>query len=149
MGKRELDIKEYDNFDGFKNALDQADLTKLLRGKGPFTVLAPVNTAIDVFPGILSEDVLKYHIILGDIYSDELQGRYETLSGDFVTCRHEFRKTYVDDALIGQQDNHTGGTRYPTDIICENGIIHATKQVLVPGYKAPGAEEQLNARRPG
>lgn len=140
--KRELDIKEYDNFDAFKAAIDQADLTKLLRGKGPFTVLAPTNTAIEKFPGVLSEEVLKYHILVGDIFSDEMEGTFETLSGHHVTCRKQFRKIYLDDAMIGQLDNHTGGTPYPTDVICENGIIHTINVVLEPGWNPPAKDSQ-------
>lgn len=140
--KRELDIKEYDNFDAFKAAIDQADLTKLLRGKGPFTVLAPTNTAIVNFPGILSDEVLKYHILVGDIYSDEMEGTFETLSGHSVTCRREFRKTYLDDSMIGQLDNHTGGTKYPTDVICENGIIHTINVVLTPDWSPAAKDSQ-------
>ena len=140
--KRELDIKEYDNFDAFKNAIDQAGLTNLLRGKGPFTVLAPTNTAIEKYTGVLSEEVLKYHILVGDIYSDELDGKHETLNGEYVTARSEFRKLYLDDAMIGQKDNHTYGTPYPTDHICENGIIHAINVVLKPGWKIAAKDSQ-------
>merc|ERR1711966_332944 len=121
--KKELDIKEYDNFDAFKNAIDQADCTKLLMGNGPFTLFAPTNTAIENFSGILTEEVIKTHIIPQDLYSDELDGEFETLSGHKVTCKTEFRKIYADHALIGQLDNHTGGTPYPTNAICDNGAI--------------------------
>lgn len=140
--KRELDIKEYDNFDAFKAAIDQADCTKLLMGNGPFTVFAPTNTAIENFSGILTEEVIKTHIIPRDLYSDELEGKFETLSGHTVTCKTEFRKIYVDHALIGQLDNHTGGTPYPTNAICENGVIHAINTVLTPGWKRAASDSQ-------
>lgn len=140
--KRELDIKEYDNFDAFKAAIDQAECTKLLRGNGPFTVLAPTNTAIEKFQGVLTEEVIKTHIIPQDIYSDEMKGTFETLSGHTVTFKHEFRKTYVDNAQIGQLDNHTGGTPYPTNIICDNGVIHAINVVLEPGWGRCASDSQ-------
>mmetsp|Transcript_97383 Transcript_97383/g.145949 ORF Transcript_97383/g.145949 Transcript_97383/m.145949 type:complete len:255 (-) Transcript_97383:13-777(-) len=132
--KRELDIKEYDNFDAFKAAIDQAECTKILRGNGPFTILAPTNTAIEKFQGVLTEEVIKTHIIPQDIYTDEMKGTFETLSGHTITFRNEFRKTYVDNAIIGQLDNHTGGTPYPTNVSCENGVIHAINVVLEPGW---------------
>ena len=140
--KKELDIKEYDNFDQFKAAIDQADCTKILRGEGPFTVFAPTNSAIERFDGVIDEDVIKTHIIPQDLYSDELEGTFETLSGHVVTCKKQFRKTYVDEALIGQLDNHTGGTPYPTNAMCENGIIHAINIVLKPGWSRADAESQ-------
>jgi hypothetical protein len=75
-------------------------------------------------------------------------GNLKTLQGETIACRHEFRKNYANDALIGQCDNHTGGSKYPTDVRCENGIIHAIHCVLVPGYKAAGAEDGPVSRRP-
>jgi len=140
--KRELDIKEYDNFDNFKNAIAQADCTKLLQGNGPFTVFAPTNTAIENFDGVLTEEVIKCHIVEGDLYSDELTGEIETLSGHKLVGKSEFRKIYVDGAMIGQLDNHTGGTPYPTNVICDNGVIHAINIILTPEYKKTVADSQ-------
>ena len=140
--KRELDIKEYDNFDMFKAAIDQADCTKLLRRNGPFTVFAPTNTAIEKYSGVLTEEVIKTHIIPQDLYSDELVGEFETLSGHKVVAKSQFRKIYVDSALIGQLDNHTGGTPYPTNVICNNGVIHAINTVLTPGWERTVADSQ-------
>jgi len=141
--KRELDIKEYDNFDAFRSALDQADCTKLLKMKGPFTVLAPTNSAIEKFDGVLTEELLKAHIIEGDmLLTDRMEGTHETMSGTTVTFRNEFRKTYVDNAQIGQFDNHTGGTPYPTNIMCDNGVIHAINVVMIPSWTRATADSQ-------
>jgi hypothetical protein len=140
--KRELDIKEYDNFDFFKAAIDQADCTKILRGNGPFTVFAPTNSAIENWDGVLTEEVIKTHIIPQDLFTDELKGTFETLSGHTVTCKSQFRKLYVDNALIGQLDNHSGGTPYPTNVICENGVIHTIKTVLTPDWTPAVADSQ-------
>uniref|UniRef100_A0A7S2ABJ0 FAS1 domain-containing protein n=1 Tax=Trieres chinensis TaxID=1514140 RepID=A0A7S2ABJ0_TRICV len=140
--KRELDIKEYDNFEFFKAAIDQAECTKILLGNGPFTVFAPTNSAIEKYQGVLTDEIIKHHIVPKDIYTDEMQGTFETLSGHTITFRNEFRKTYVDNALIGQLDNHTGGTPYPTNIVCENGVIHAINVVLEPGYTRSAADSQ-------
>lgn len=141
-GKTELEIKEYDNFDSFKAAIDQIDLDKLLRGKGPFTVFAPTNSAIQAYRGVLSEEVIKTHIVDGDLFSDELDGEIETMSGHKLTCKKQFRKIYVDEAMVGQLDNHTGGTPYPTNIMCENGVIHGINTVLQPGWSRCDAESQ-------
>jgi hypothetical protein len=149
-GTPELEIKEYDSFTFLKGAIEQCGLTKTLQSIGPYTLLAPTDSACGAYSGQLDEEILKYHIILGDVYSDEMVGDLKTLHGDTISCRHEFRKTYADDALIGRLDNHTGGSKYPVDVRCENGIIHAINCVLVPGYKAAGAEDgrQILGRLP-
>jgi len=141
-GKTELDIKGYDNFDAFKAAIDQVDCTKLLRGIGPFTVFAPTNSALAGFNGILSEEVIKTHIIPQDLFSDELEGEHETLSGHKVTGKNQFRKIYVDEAMIGQLDTHTGGTPFPTNVQCDNGVIHAINTVLTPGWSRCAMDSQ-------
>jgi Fasciclin domain len=72
IGKEELEIKEYDNFDMFCDALQQTGLAKFLRNTSSgqkYTVLAPVNSGILSFSQYLDEDILKYHIIKGDVYS--------------------------------------------------------------------------------
>jgi len=97
QGKKELEIKEYDGFVMFKAALEQAGLANQLRGKGPFTLLAPTDGAVLRYQGVLDEDVLKYHIIMGDIYSDEFEGELETMNGEKLKCRFEYRRSYADD----------------------------------------------------
>ncbi len=141
-GKLPTDIKGYDNFDAFKAAIDQVGVSKTLRGIGPFTVFAPTNSALDAFDGVLSEEVILTHIIPQDLYSDELVGEFETMSGHKVTAKYEFRKIYVDEALIGQLDNHSGGTPYPTNVVCENGVIHAINTVLTPGWSRCAMDSQ-------
>lgn len=141
-GKSELEIKGYDNFDQFRAAIDQVGVNKILRGIGPFTVFAPTNTALEAFNGVLSEEVILTHIVPQDIFSDEMDGEMETLSGHKLTAKKQFRKIYVDEAMIGQLDNHTGGTPYPTNVMCENGVIHAINTVLTPGWTRCDAESQ-------
>lgn len=123
-------------------AIDQVGVSKVLRGIGPFTVFAPTNSALEAFDGALSEEVILTHIIPKDLYSDELVGEFETLSGHKVTAKSEFRKIYVDEALIGQLDNHSGGTPYPTNVVCENGVIHCINTVLTPGWKRCAMDSQ-------
>lgn len=141
-GKTELEIKGYDNFDRFRDAINQVGVNKLLQGIGPFTVFAPTNSAIEAYQGVLSEEVLLTHIVSKDIFSDEMEGEIETMSGHKLTCKKQFRKIYCDEAMIGQLDNHTGGTPYPTNVMCENGVIHAINTVLQPGWSRCDAESQ-------
>ena len=142
-GKKPTDVKGYDIFDFFRDLLEQTDCAKLIKGNGPYTVLAPTNSAIEAYDGVFDEEVLKTHIIARDIYTDEFEdGELETLSGHKLTVKNQFRKLYVDEALIGQLDNHSGGTPYPTNVICNNGVIHTINTVLKPGWKRADAESQ-------
>jgi len=147
IGHEEIEIKEYDNFDMFRAALKQNDMENKLKAVGPYTLLCPTDTAVQAYKGVLDEETLGYHIILGDVYSDEIEGPLETLSGHFITGKKEFRKAYADDALVGHV-GQTYGTKYPIDLICENGVIHAIPTVLTPGFNPAGAEVQLTTRRP-
>ena len=64
------------------------------------------------------------------------------MSGHKLKAENKFRKIYVDNVLVGQLDNHSGGTPYPTNVICHNGVIHAIPEVLVPGYEPTVADSQ-------
>jgi hypothetical protein len=138
VGKEEAEIKDYDNFDQFKAIIDQADLKKTLRGIGPYTLLAPTNAACSAFQGYMDEEIIKYHIILGEHTSDTFSGGgggdLKTLNGESLTYTRKYRKDFLDDAIIGMI-GEIGQTPYPKDVSCENGIIHAIDRVLVPaGY---------------
>lgn len=142
-GKKPTDIKGTDNFDMFKAAIDQAGCSKYLMGNGPYTVFAPTNSAIEAFDGVLDEEVILTHIVGRDLFSDEfVDGELETLSGHTVSVRNQFRKKYVQEAIIGQLDNHSGGTPYPTNISCNNGVIHAINTVLKPGWSRAAMDSQ-------
>ena len=142
-GKKPTDLKGYDNFDFFKDLVEQTDCAKYINGQGPYTVLAPTNSAIENFNGVFDEETIKTHFIEGDIYTDEFQdGELVTMSGHKLTVKNQFRKIYCDEALIGQLDNHSGGTPYPTNVICNNGVIHTINTVLTPGWTRADIESQ-------
>ena len=142
-GKKPTDLKGYDNFDFFKDLVEQTDCAKYINGQGPYTVLAPTNSAIEAFDGVFDEETIKSHFIEGDIYTDEFQdGELVTMSGHKLTVKNQFRKIYADEALIGQLDNHSGGTPYPTNVICNNGVIHTINTVLKPGWTRADIESQ-------
>jgi len=126
----------------FQFACTCSSLLTYCHRPGPFTVFAPTNSALAGFNGILSEEVIKTHIISQDLFSDELEGEHETLSGHKVTGKNQFRKIYVDEALIGQLDTHTGGTPFPTNVQCDNGVIHAINTVLTPGWSRCAMDSQ-------
>ena len=132
-GKDEMEIKGYDSFGQFKAAIEQAGLAKTLQGIGPYTLLAPTDEACAAYQGQLDEDLLKYHIIEGKHATGSFSGDLKTLNGESLTYTRKFRKDFLDDAIIGMIAP-PGGTSYPKNIECENGMIHAIDKVLVPGY---------------
>jgi hypothetical protein len=71
--------------------------------------------------------------------------------GDTIACRHEFRKTYADDALIGQADKTSiCGSKLSINRRSVRKWHHLAfiNFVLVPGYKAASAEDRPVSRRP-
>jgi len=140
LGHEENEIKEYDNFDKLVAAVAKAGLADALSGPGPFTVFAPTNSAFDGVKGEATADILKYHVVPGKVTYAQITGDLKTLQGESLTYSRKFRKTFVDDAIVGQEDNFGGGSKFPKDIVCDNGVIHAIGSVLLPGYKAVGAE---------
>lgn len=142
-GKKPTDLKGYDNFDFFKDLVEQTDCDRYIKGDGPYTVLAPTNSAIEAYDGIFDEETILTHFIEGDIFTDEFSdGELVTMSGHKLTVKNQFRKIYCDEALIGQLDNHSGGTPYPTNVICNNGVIHTINTVLKPGWTRADIEAQ-------
>lgn len=117
-------LEESGEFSSFLQTLDRARLTALLRGKGPFTVLAPSDDAFDALPdGVLEtliEDgerlkaVLEFCIVEGSLTAADLlvAGEVETISG------HERE---IDDLHVRHPDVHAG-----------NGVIHVVDEIVAP-----------------
>ena len=59
----------------------------ILKAVGLYTLLAPTNTAVQVYKGFWDEKTLSYHIILGDVYWDEFRDELETLVDHSLTCK--------------------------------------------------------------
>lgn len=101
FGKEESDIKGYDNFGKFVQAIQAAGLTADFQGPGPITVFAPTDAAMDSYGGMLSPDVIKYHVVPGNYPVAAIQGNLQTLQGSALTYGRRFRKTFVDYAMVG------------------------------------------------
>lgn len=121
-------------------AIQAAGLEETLRGPGPFTVFAPVNSAFDALPAgtleslLLPENrdqlanILTYHVVPGAITSDQILGQrlqVATVQGQSVDVNGIVGKfgsgVRVNDANV-----------ISADIIATNGVIHAIDQVLLP-----------------
>jgi len=127
VGKEEADLKGYDNFNLFFDRLQSTGVAAELSGAGPFTVFAPVNSAIETYEmlkGPVDAAVCKLHIVPGNVASGDVSSAdLSTLGGESLTYRYAVRKHFVNDAIIGEK---TFGpfSDYPVDVACSNGVIH-------------------------
>lgn len=117
-------LEESEEFSTLLQTLDRAQLTELLRGEGPYTILAPSNAAFDALPDGLLEKllddvdqlktVLEYHIAKGRLTAADLlvAGELGTLEGHTVE---------IDDLSVQRADLKAG-----------NGIIHVVDKLMAP-----------------
>lgn len=121
------------SFNTLITALKAAELEDTLKSPGPFTVLAPTDEAFDQLPeGTLDDllqnthrlkQVLLYHVLYGDVRSDDLIQIDEapTVEGGVVAVEQVEGGVRVNDSRVMQMD-----------ILAENGVIHAIDTVLMP-----------------
>jgi uncharacterized surface protein with fasciclin (FAS1) repeats len=120
------------SFKTLVEAVQAADLVDTLKSSGPFTILAPTDEAFAKLPeGTLDslrqeplklKRVLTYHVLFGDVRSDDLAQIDEapTVEGSIVAVEHS-DGIKVNDAKVVQ-----------TDILADNGVIHVIDTVLLP-----------------
>ncbi|MDX2192053.1 MAG: fasciclin domain-containing protein [Gemmatimonadales bacterium] len=116
-------------------ALDAAELTRTLGGRGPFTVLAPTDDAFRRLPGGTVEKllrpenreqlrtILKYHVLDGRVPAAQVRQLRAagTLAGQRVRIGEQGGRLTVNDAVV-----------LTADVAARNGIIHVIDQVLLP-----------------
>jgi uncharacterized surface protein with fasciclin (FAS1) repeats len=135
----------------FVNALTRTGQTVLLRGSGPFTILAPTNEAVgktpqnirnDVFgqtptdsmDPFLGPSVVSAHIIDGKITSADVQGQssasFHTRNGNELKLVRGADGRFV---LMpqGRGRRAVEGHVVRADITCSNGVIHLVDTVLI------------------
>ncbi|CAB9499587.1 beta-induced protein ig-h3 [Seminavis robusta] len=113
----------------------RAGLVPTLNGDGPFTVFAPVNGpgALPTGPSLLEmlqletdtiADILKYHVVSGEIRSTDLMDGMEvsTVQGSKITVSI--------DPMGAPMIN--GANVVTADVVAFNGIIHLIDGVLTP-----------------
>jgi len=128
-------------------AVKAAGLVETLKGKGPFTVLAPTNEAFAALPAGTVETLLKpenkatlvkiltCHVIAGDVMAATIMkmakddgGMHEvtTVGG----CKLKFSTS---GGMVKIKDE-AGGTATVTiaDVKQSNGVIHVVNKVLLP-----------------
>lgn len=117
-------------------AIETAGLIDILKNPGPYTVLAPTDEAFAKLSANTMADwlqdvpklkrILTYHIVFGDVRSDDLAETDEapTVEGSIVAVSQAdgFK---VNDAKVTK-----------LDILADNGVIHVIDTVLVPALIA-------------
>lgn len=132
----------------FVSAIDAAGLADTLRGKGPYTILAPANSAFATLPPNVLADlqnpankeklaaVLKYHILVGkyttgDLANQEDKTLLRTLNGTPVKLTKLPRAKFNDNVNVVN-----------ADIPAENGVIYVVDAVLMPPAGAEAKPEE-------
>ena len=152
-GHDESEVKGKDTFNTLIAAIEAAGLKDTLSG-GEFTLFAPTDSAFADLPpgtveGLLKDPaalakILTYHAVEGKVTKDSIGGNLKTVNGAELTYKRFARQTFVDMAVVGQVPQGAAtGSVFPTDVACDNGLVHVIDQVLTPGWTATGAEAGL------
>lgn len=118
----------------FADAIKGSGVETILRGKGPWTVLAPTNDAFRALPeGTMTElskpesrgalaDLIQYHIIRGQMPTSEIStADVTTLQGSRVVLKRAEGIVWV-----GR------GEVLVSDLEGTNGVVHVINMVLEP-----------------
>jgi uncharacterized surface protein with fasciclin (FAS1) repeats len=128
-------------------AVKAADLVTTLKGKGPFTVFAPSNSAFDKLPKGTVESLLKpeskealvklltYHVVSGNLKASDVLAAIKAGKGKAVV------KTVQGENLIATLENgkviltdEKGGKAVvtATDLTASNGVVHVIDSAVMP-----------------
>lgn len=115
------------------------DLVTTLSSGDKFTVFAPTNaafealletvgqTSLDDLPEDVLRDILEYHVVAGEVRSNQLtNGDVATVGGEAITV----------DVTAGVELNGMA-TVALADVGAVNGVVHVIDQVLVPPSMMP------------
>ncbi len=117
-------------------AAKAAGLVETLKGKGPFTILAPTDEAFKKLPKGTVETLLKeenrdklkqillYHVVSGNVKSTDVVKLKEaaTAMGEKVMIKVDGENVMFNESKLVK-----------ADIACSNGVIHVIDTVLIPG----------------
>jgi uncharacterized surface protein with fasciclin (FAS1) repeats len=128
-------------------AVQAAGLVDTLEGAGPFTVFAPNNQAFAALPAgsvdsllepenkPLLTSVLTYHVVPGEITSDEIKEKAAAMGGSYMvkTVNGEELTLSIDGSAVLVSDAKGDTARVTiADVMQSNGVIHGIDAVLMP-----------------
>ena len=128
-------------------AVKAAGLVETLKGKGPFTVFAPINAAFDKLPagtvdtllkpenkGMLT-NILTYHVLAGRFDSNALAKKIKAGNGKawLKAVNGGTLTAWMDGNSIVLTDEKGGQSRVTiANVYQSNGVIHVVDTVLLP-----------------
>ena len=128
-------------------AVKAAGLVETLKGKGPFTVFAPVNAAFDKLPagtvdtllkpenkGMLT-NILTYHVLAGRFDSNAIAKKIKADNGKawLKAVNGGTLTAWMDGNSIVISDEKGGQSRVTiANVYQSNGVIHIVDSVLLP-----------------
>ena len=128
-------------------AVKAAGLVETLKGKGPFTVFAPVNQAFAALPAGTVDTLLKpenkaaltkvltFHVVSGKMDAAALMAAIKAGGGKAMlkTVEGESLTATVIGGGVTVTDSKGGMAHVTTaDVIQSNGVIHVIDRVLLP-----------------
>ncbi|XP_067663146.1 transforming growth factor-beta-induced protein ig-h3-like [Haliotis asinina] len=125
------DLAAHGNTSQLAGLITKAGLEATLKGPGPFTILAPLNSAFDDIPkddlnALLADtndlaNTLKYHVLQGEIFSWDIQtGRIvHSITGHAIRMYKQGNDIYFNNAKAVAVDLET-----------DNGVIYLLDTVL-------------------
>jgi uncharacterized surface protein with fasciclin (FAS1) repeats len=135
------EIRGWDQFSTFSQAIEATDLDNTLAGDGPFTVFAPTNDAFAQLPeGAVEqlmapenrdqlEALVRHHVVEGErLASNAIPERIEPMEGGEITATMSGGQPMLS---AGEDDDERA--RVLGDIPADNGVIHAIDSVLMTG----------------
>ena len=128
-------LNETGKFLKLNETLTKSGLDENLKGKGPFTVFAPLDDAFaaisaKTYYGLLREDnkdkliyILGRHVFSKKITSSDIDGeiKFKAINSEEVTIKKVNGIVYINEAEV-----------VTADIEVSNGIIHFINRVLQP-----------------
>lgn len=123
-------------------AVKAAGLVETLKGKGPFTVFAPLDSAFAKLPeGTVATlvkpenkktltGILTYHVVAGKVMAADAikvakgAGKAKTVQGSEIKITLKDGSVYVNGAKV-----------VTADVKCSNGVIHIIDTVIMPPKK--------------
>lgn len=129
-------------------AVKAAGLVETLKGKGPFTVFAPVNDAFENLPAGTVETLLKpenkaqlaavltYHVIAGNYTYDALAKLIKAGNGSATLTtvnggKLVFMMNGMHNIIVKDENGHTANIS-SYDVMQSNGVIQVIDSVLLP-----------------
>ena len=128
-------LNETGKFTKLNETLQKSGLDENLKGKGPFTVFAPLDDAFaaisaKTYYGLLREDnkeklinILGRHVFSKKITSSDIEGetKLKAINGEEITIKKVNGIVYVNEAEV-----------VTADIEVSNGVVHFINRVLQP-----------------